>query len=240
MRKLFKIVALCVSVCVVCGCGESTAWLDAGEQRSATIQKARSLEAAGDYDGAIDTLVRAVEANPGLVLAHLDAALLLHDRKKDYVPAVYHYQRYIDLRPKCDKREMIENRIRLAKQAFAAAILRPDQYTIDKVMTLESDNKTLKAQVGELQERLADARATIQRLNARAPEGRPVTVRPPSTTPPAEGGARTYRVRRGDTLSSIAGQIYGDAGKWRKIRDANKDLLKGSTRVIEGQLLKIP
>jgi len=243
--KLLTFIFLCVLCVAGSGCFESAAWLDAGEERSAAIQKARSLEAEGDYDGAIEALVRAVEANPSLILAHLNAALLLHDHKKDYVPAVYHYQRYLKLRPNCDKREMIENRIRLAKQAFAAAVLRPDQYTIDRVMTLEADNKVLKAQVEDLKGRLADARATIHKLTARPAGGGSRTAAGGGGTAHAGAGAtagssRTYRVKRGDTLSSIANDIYGSASQWRKIRDANNDVLKGSTRVIEGQVLKIP
>ena len=52
--------------------------------------------------------------------------------------------------------------------------------------------------------------------------------------------ARTYQVRSGDTLSRIAGSVYGDAGKWRKIYDANRDQMKNETDIKIGQSLVIP
>jgi len=52
----------------------------------------------------------------------------------------------------------------------------------------------------------------------------------------------TYKVKKGDTLSSIAARsdIYGDAGKWNRIYEANKDKIKKPSRVYPGQVLRIP
>jgi len=51
-----------------------------------------------------------------------------------------------------------------------------------------------------------------------------------------------YKVQRGDTLSSIAArsEIYGDAGKWKLIYEANRDALKSPSHIYPGQTLKIP
>ena len=51
-----------------------------------------------------------------------------------------------------------------------------------------------------------------------------------------------YKVSKGDTLSTIAARsdIYGDAGKWKKIYEANKDAIKDPSRVYPGQVLRIP
>lgn len=51
---------------------------------------------------------------------------------------------------------------------------------------------------------------------------------------------KTYEVKSGDTLSKIAKQEYGDANQWRRIYDANKDLLKDPDKIFPGQKLKIP
>ena len=53
-------------------------------------------------------------------------------------------------------------------------------------------------------------------------------------------GTRTYSVQPGDTLSKIAKQFYGDAGKYMKIFDANKDKLKDPDKIQAGQELNIP
>jgi len=51
-----------------------------------------------------------------------------------------------------------------------------------------------------------------------------------------------YTVKKGDTLSSIAARsdIYGNAGKWKKIYDANRNILKDPSRLYPGQALRIP
>jgi len=47
-------------------------------------------------------------------------------------------------------------------------------------------------------------------------------------------------VKSGDSLSKIAKQEYGDAGKWQLIFDANTDILKDPNKIFPGQKLKIP
>lgn len=60
----------------------------------------------------------------------------------------------------------------------------------------------------------------------------------PAIAPPPE--PRTYTVVSGDTLSKMAKQFYGDANKYMKIFDANKDQLKDPNLIKVGQVLKIP
>ena len=52
----------------------------------------------------------------------------------------------------------------------------------------------------------------------------------------------TYVVKPGESLWSIAAkpEIYGKATRWRRIFDANRDLLKSPDRLKAGMKLKIP
>ena len=64
-----------------------------------------------------------------------------------------------------------------------------------------------------------------------------------STAPspaPAKSAPRTYTVVAGDTLSKIAKNMYGNANKWRKIYEANTDIIKNPDVIRPGQVLKIP
>jgi len=63
-----------------------------------------------------------------------------------------------------------------------------------------------------------------------------------SGTEPAPGTYDTYVVQKGDSLWSIAAkpEIYGKATHWRRIFDANRDLLKTPDRLKAGMTLKIP
>jgi nucleoid-associated protein YgaU len=59
-----------------------------------------------------------------------------------------------------------------------------------------------------------------------------------STTAPA--ASDTYVVKAGDSLSKIAKQTYGDAKAWKRIFEANKDVIKDPDKVFPGQKLKLP
>jgi nucleoid-associated protein YgaU len=52
--------------------------------------------------------------------------------------------------------------------------------------------------------------------------------------------ARTYTVQPGDSLSKISKQFYGDANKYMKIFEANKDKLTDPDKVKAGMNLLIP
>ncbi len=56
----------------------------------------------------------------------------------------------------------------------------------------------------------------------------------------AAAAVKTYTVQAGDNLSKISKQFYGDASKYMKIFDANKDQLKDPNMIKPGQVLKIP
>lgn len=51
---------------------------------------------------------------------------------------------------------------------------------------------------------------------------------------------KVYEVKPGDSLSKIAKREYGDANKWPKIFEANKDTLKDPNKIFPGQKLTIP
>ena len=68
---------------------------------------------------------------------------------------------------------------------------------------------------------------------------------PAAAAAAAAGGAptpaaRTYTVQPGDSLSKISKEFYGDANKYMKIFDANKDKLTDPDKVRVGTNLIIP
>ena len=56
----------------------------------------------------------------------------------------------------------------------------------------------------------------------------------------SSAAARTYTVQAGDSLSKISKQFYGDANKYMKIFEANKDKLTDPNKVNVGTQLLIP
>jgi nucleoid-associated protein YgaU len=56
----------------------------------------------------------------------------------------------------------------------------------------------------------------------------------------APKGGSTYTVQKGDTLSKIAKNFYGEANDYKRIFDANRDQLKDPDKIQPGQVLRIP
>ena len=67
-------------------------------------------------------------------------------------------------------------------------------------------------------------------------ESKPATA----PTPVQATAARIYEVKPGDSLSKIALEVYGNAGRWPEIFEANKDQIKNPNLIHPGQKLRIP
>jgi hypothetical protein len=84
----------------------------------------------------------------------------------------------------------------------------------------------------------ADGVPLRAKLSVSLKEYRPAAVQikdPPRASPDVE---KTYVVRRGDTLSSIAGAVYRDAAVWRAIASTNE--IKDPRMLKPGQVLMLP
>jgi nucleoid-associated protein YgaU len=60
------------------------------------------------------------------------------------------------------------------------------------------------------------------------------------TSPPVVEPTVFYAVKKGDSLSKIAKAHWGDANKWPKLFEANKEVIKDPDLIYPGQQLRIP
>jgi nucleoid-associated protein YgaU len=58
--------------------------------------------------------------------------------------------------------------------------------------------------------------------------------------PPPKEKVDYYIIVKGDTLSKIAKQYYGDANKYPRIFDANREVIKDANLIYPGQKIRIP
>jgi nucleoid-associated protein YgaU len=92
----------------------------------------------------------------------------------------------------------------------------------------------------------ATGREALKSVGSENAEGNSEQVIPLAVTrSPAEEQQTTKRVRfhivqRGESLSSISYQYYGNPGEWRKIYSANSDIIKDANKVKAGTRLIIP
>ncbi len=76
-------------------------------------------------------------------------------------------------------------------------------------------------------------------LDTSAPEQSQVTEERP--TAPEPEPAKSYTVKKNDSLWKISKQMYGEGSQWRRIYDANADIIgKNPDLIYPGQVLVIP
>lgn len=105
----------------------------------------------------------------------------------------------------------------------------------------QADEKHALSQAAALQQKAdamkKEAEALEQQAHALHAAGQEVT------TPAAQAAAapvEIYVVKRGDTLSGIAKALYGNAGRWKEIFEANRNLIKDPNLIKTGWKLRIP
>lgn len=179
------------------------------EKRDPYFLTAQKRKRQGDYAGAVQTYQVALERNPRSASAHLELGLLYEN---DILPprpaiAVYHYTRYLALRPNSAQAEFIRGRIRSCKLELVRVMLntagaQPAQRERELLQKLE--------QLGAENQRL---RHIIQNPG-QTPVMTPATNRP-TTDPavsmtnssnPASPTQKVHRIKPGENPSSIARQ----------------------------------
>ena len=84
-----------------------------------------------------------------------------------------------------------------------------------------------------------DQGTVIVEAPAALEQSEPVQTPVVADTPPAEE-FQTYVVLKGDTLWKISRKFYGSGKHWKKIFEANRDIISNPDKVRAGTELKIP
>lgn len=104
-----------------------------------------------------------------------------------------------------------------------------------------ADVARLQPQLRASEEKARVAQTRAEQAEAQMSEARRQATTSSQPTAPLPSYVR-YVVKRGDTLPTIAArpEIYGDAGQWKRIYDANQDIIGRDRKLNMGQVLVIP
>ncbi|MDB6068622.1 MAG: peptidoglycan-binding protein [Pedosphaera sp.] len=157
------------------------------EQKEPHFLTGKSLVNQLDYPGAIESFEKALEVNPRSASAHFELGCLYSEKENDPAAAIYHYQRYLKLRPKSENADLVRQLINrciteLARNVPSLGTLPPGaQHDLDRLMT---ENKQLK-------EKLAEWEAVAARYQALT---NPPVTNPPANPPPPRQNAEPIHV----------------------------------------------
>lgn len=258
MRMSLTILSLFFGISfLIVGCSQGTRLEVIGETEETTYRRAEQFmrenrvnEALAAYLKVIDKRQREGAEAPE---SHLAVGQLYLEHVEDPIASIYHLREFLRLKPGSPQAEKVEGMVLTAKKKFAATLPgQPYHESIDRMDLLE-----LLKQVREENLRLKNQLALAnQRLQAAGQGGLQVATGadraddPDFYTPPSQArqtelqevrqAPATYTVERGDSLYRISTRVYGTGAHWRKILEANQDVLPTPKALKPGMVLRIP
>lgn len=247
--SLARACAIGLLLCLgLCGCGDGA--MD--EEREPHFIRGRSLAMQGDYAGAINSFERALAINPLSSSAHFELAVLFEDHDKGNNPAaaIYHYERYLKLRPHSPRADLVRQEINACKMDLAKTIS-----TVGPPIALEqhdwgslvAENKRLSEELDKYK-KAYDGKESLPLPAAGANPARPASnstsVSAEVTRTATNHGAvshsapspgKVYTIRPGDTPAGIA-RRYGISPS--SLLAANPGVK--ATQLLPGHTLNIP
>jgi LysM repeat protein len=195
------------------------------EEKESHFLLGRSRVTTMDYPGAIESFGKALEVNPQSGAAHFELACLFEKREADPAAAIYHYQQYLKLRPRCENAETVNQHILALKQELAKTV------SLGPVTERQQrEFERLAEENRRLNEELEKWRAYATRLQALTNQASPASSSRGPRTAPVERGSggsaltpsarnnpppiastamqRTHTVKAGETIATIA-RKYG-------------------------------
>jgi tetratricopeptide (TPR) repeat protein len=243
MRKIYPI--LFAALVTLTGCNKDSDSLEAREERDPNIISGQEFMEQGDYDAAIAEFQLALDQDPMMARPHLDLAIIYQQHKINYIHSIYHYDRYLELRPDAEKAAFINEQKLKVAQALANTLINNSP----EVKKVVQERNTLIQQNNDLKRQLADAlklapatsSATVKPMPTASSNQKTVTdTVPKTTTSGANQKYQIYHVVGGDTLSKISTKFYGDSSKWDIIYEANKEMMRNASDLKVGQTIVIP
>lgn len=233
-------------------------------------QRAQRLLREGREQEALSAFLKVVEKRQDAPESHLEAGRLYASYIGDPLAAIYHYRKFLELKPHGKQAPLVQQLIGSSKKMFARQLpgqpLGDSADRLDLLTLLEemrAENIELKQHIASLQADLAqaqhvrpaqDSRAVamnLERLQTMPMVSQPRTSAPAVTRAPAQQMSQpqqpvrpalpaTYTVQSGDSLYSISKRMYGTSGRYMDIYQVNRDRMRAPDALRVGMVLKIP
>lgn len=255
---------------LVAGCNRLPEGEAIAEVNEPAYEEGKRLLKQGREQAALAAFTRVIQTRQdGAPESHLEVGLLYQLEIKDPITAIYHFRRYLELKPNSPQADLVRQRIDAATREFARTLpaqplenqaLRND--LLEVVEQLQRENTRLKDELAQLYGSRATSQGT-QTVQApppaaastpavtpfsRAPiptdeqQARPVTrpTRPDAATAGTAEPTRIHVVVKGDTLYALARHYYQDPSRAKDIYAANRNKMRSQNDLQLGMRLIIP
>jgi LysM repeat protein len=229
--RLQKIFAAAISLGLAFGIGGCDGMIT--PRNAQVIKDAESKTADGNYLRAITLYESALDGSAKSAEIHYRLALLYDDKMHDPLNALHHFKRYLTLAPSGPHASDVKNFMKKDELELGTSLSGDSVVSRTEAARLKNENLTLRKELEDQRARLHSA--TTEKASSDNRDGKT----PNASMKPARA-PRTYVVRDGDTLASISRKFYKSSGRWKKIRDANRNIVDDPGKLKAGQTLTIP
>ena len=190
------------------------------------FRQGQTFHKQGEIRKALECYLKVIDNRKGAAESHLEAGRMYLELQ-DPLPAIYHFNQYIRMKPASEQSNIVRQMIKTAEKQFMQQLPgRPMEPDALGGSDLNAKLRNLQLENEKLKRELADYNRTQKGLTL-----------PPKTTGEKTASEKTaagdekparfrqYTVAKGDTLTSIARKTYGDANPSRisAIYIANRD-----------------
>ncbi len=237
------------------GCGGSSVEV-VSEEREKSFLRGKRYEREGNHSEALSAFLNVIAQREEAADSHLEAGRIFLNHIKDPISATYHFRKYLEIRPDSVQAGLVRQLIDTCKKEFARTLAgHPFENDIDRLDLLELvnqlklDNRKLRQQLAAAADATAEESPTLSedvlpdsaQTNAGRGQHEQAAAAPSGAAANnAETRPTTYIIQPGDNLSNISAKVYGNAGRWKDIFEANRDKLSHQDDLRVGVELRIP
>ena len=185
----------------------------------------------GEYSQAINLYEAALDGTAASADVHYKLALIYDDKLHDPLNALHHFKRFLTLEPSGKRAQEVKQFMKRDELTLLTTLSSDSMVPRTELVRLNNENLNLRKQLGDrwAAQKLAEAAEKNARNKAKPNENRKSGAKP-----------RSYTVRPGDTLASIARKFYNSSAAWHRILEANSGKIAKPADLKPGQELVIP
>ena len=209
------------------------------EEDDPAFDRGRSYLKVGKEEEALDEFLSVTRRMVECPKSHLESGRLLLslESRKDPISSIYHFRRFLLLKPESREASKVKQLIVTAEREIIRDLPGKPYEDYLEIISLQEENAKLKRQVDDYKARLG---APLQEEGQVPREALPVQVPPRPLPPPQPAQIRSYVVQAGDSLYAISRKFYGDSSHIDRIFQANRDSLPSKNSLKVGKPSAFP
>ena len=225
-----------------CSCGQQGPSVN--EDDDSGFKKAMSLLKIGNDEEALEEFLSVTRRTVHCPKSHLHVGMLFLnlEKRKDPIASIYHFQRFLLLENDTEESKRVKQLIITAEKEIIRNL--PGEPFSDQLdsIKLREENTELRRENADLKARLGLPlnESAIPSFKKATDFNKINDLPKKKVSQKVEISAKTYEVKKGDSLYGISRKFYGDSSHMDKIFQANRGSLKSKNSLKPGQKLIIP